>query len=227
MNEKHFIIDTNKYSGNFEREMIAFITGVETGRGEKYSEIAQKELDANTLEWFEDNIVEKHYDTHLELCSIYPNPRYVNDGLGNHFEKDYWFDPDNKQEIILLIEEDLKERFKQEIINLDEIKFDEEITTESQKVMDSKEMHKDEYKDRLVKCREEAEDQYESPYPAYLSVIFQFYEDPSKEIVTIIKERAKKFCEIYREESNENYLDFKFEGLRLETTITQVEYHNL
>lgn len=52
------IISTNQYSGNFEREMGAYITGQvgECEVGKEQTKFAYQELNEGILEWFEDNI---------------------------------------------------------------------------------------------------------------------------------------------------------------------------
>lgn len=52
------IIDTDSYSGNFEREMCGYVTGQigECGVGLQGSLLAQSEIDLDILNWFEENI---------------------------------------------------------------------------------------------------------------------------------------------------------------------------
>lgn len=88
------VIDTDTYSGNFEREMCAFITGQigECGVGEDYIPEVE-DLDksypqfnnAEILEWFEDNVrqVRDEHDCYRP-CEIWPTPNRTNDGCGYH-----------------------------------------------------------------------------------------------------------------------------------------------
>ena len=89
-------IDTTDYSGNFEREMCAFVTGQvgECGVGDGLIEEAQEELAQdtfnNTLEWIEDHIVQEADDSDcpcLRPCSIWPTPGRVNNGSGGRFNE--------------------------------------------------------------------------------------------------------------------------------------------
>jgi hypothetical protein len=89
------VIDTDSYSGNFEREMVAFITGYETPRGDKFVYPIRRafgfesrcygavwdEADENPFvllfipwpgNWGE------------ELAHICPTPGYGNNGRGEH-----------------------------------------------------------------------------------------------------------------------------------------------
>lgn len=52
-----FVIDTNEYAGNFEREMCAHITGQigECGVGEEYKQIGGRDFDGKIMEIPDDN----------------------------------------------------------------------------------------------------------------------------------------------------------------------------
>lgn len=82
-----FIIDTEEYSGNFEREMCAFCTGQvgECGVGQKEADVFKEECP----EWIEifDDIVGSEPDDHgcYRPVSIYTTPGFFNDGMGGHY----------------------------------------------------------------------------------------------------------------------------------------------
>lgn len=78
------IVDTDKYSGNFEREMCAYATGQvgECGVGDN---IAAEELpNIVHADWWEDN-VRQQYDGCARPVGIYPTPGFINDGMGGHY----------------------------------------------------------------------------------------------------------------------------------------------
>lgn len=81
-----FVIDTNIYTGNFEREMCAYITGQigECDVGEENAELAKQEIPELVAQL--EDLVELVTDEHgcARPVSIFPNPRYGNDGDGNH-----------------------------------------------------------------------------------------------------------------------------------------------
>jgi len=81
-----FVVDTDSYAGNFEREMCAYITGQtgECGVGEENTELAKQEI-PDVVAQLED-LVEWVLDEHgcARPVAIFPNPRYGNDGNGNH-----------------------------------------------------------------------------------------------------------------------------------------------
>ncbi len=53
-----FIIDTNEYAGNFEREMCAYMTAQygDCEVGLETAESVRDKIPPNVLEWFEDNL---------------------------------------------------------------------------------------------------------------------------------------------------------------------------
>jgi hypothetical protein len=84
-------IDTDEYSGNFEREMGAFLTGVadEYG-GESEAAEAQEDLSAKDFEWFEENIslVQDEEHEYDRPAIIAPTPGWSNNGHGKHFHNE-------------------------------------------------------------------------------------------------------------------------------------------
>lgn len=85
-------IDTNEYSGNFERAMCAYITGQvgHCGVGKKEALQAEHDLSPETLEWFEEHI-DQRIDKNANFpcyrpCAIAATPGRVNDGMGKHYD---------------------------------------------------------------------------------------------------------------------------------------------
>jgi hypothetical protein len=81
-----FVIDTDSYSGNFEREMCAYITGQigECGKGDKQASFAGTEIPELVTKFEE--IIEQVADEHgcYRPTSIFQSPKYGNDGDGKH-----------------------------------------------------------------------------------------------------------------------------------------------
>ena len=84
-----FVIDTNSYSGNFEREMTAYITGQvgECEVGEELADVFREEMGSNTI--LDDMCCDvPNEDDHRAPCGIWPTPNRYNDGYGRHFDGD-------------------------------------------------------------------------------------------------------------------------------------------
>jgi hypothetical protein len=76
------IIDTDQYSGNFEREMASYCTGLEFPRGEEY--IMD---DIQHADWWEEHVYlySADSDDYPEGCSIWQTPGFYNNGMGWHY----------------------------------------------------------------------------------------------------------------------------------------------
>lgn len=76
------IIDTDSYSGNFERELAAYVTGIETIRGEHFVREFQETFDGEDP--FEGLFMRWPGEHGNELAHIHPTPGWGNNGLGDH-----------------------------------------------------------------------------------------------------------------------------------------------
>jgi len=94
--EKAVIIDTEQYAGNFERDMIAYITGElgECNVGFDMAKQARRELPTATRQWFADNVVHVA-DEHgcVRPAAISATPGWY---LGDN-DREYRGDPEDKQ----------------------------------------------------------------------------------------------------------------------------------
>jgi len=83
-----FVIDTNAYSGNFERDLCAYCTGAigDCGVGKHSSEMYYEETGFEE----EDNIFYECIAQRVDglgcfrPCDVYPTPGWGNDGDGHH-----------------------------------------------------------------------------------------------------------------------------------------------
>lgn len=84
-----FIIDTNSYSGNFERQMAAYIIAhsEDCGVGSEESDIAEKELTEEEFDWFEENMRCIDSEHGYRFCTIWSTPNRYNDGMGKHYDE--------------------------------------------------------------------------------------------------------------------------------------------
>jgi hypothetical protein len=84
-----FVIDTESYAGNFEREMCGYCTGEigECGVGDKEAKLFRQDMKIEDEEGpFCEKICSRH-DKHgvARPASIFPTPGWFNDGMGGHF----------------------------------------------------------------------------------------------------------------------------------------------
>ena len=89
----YLIVDTNSYSGNFERESIAFATGLvgECMVGEELAEKAKEDMSVESVKWWR-NYGRQTDDGEgcLRPAFIWPTPGFFNHGMGGNF-------PDNEE----------------------------------------------------------------------------------------------------------------------------------
>lgn len=86
------VIDTNKYSGNFERELTGYVTGVygECEVGSKEAKIFDEEVEDKELAEELGSIVESRPDDRgcYRPCAITTTPFRRNNGVGVHYSVD-------------------------------------------------------------------------------------------------------------------------------------------
>lgn len=85
---RYLIVDTENYSGNFERALCAFMTGQvgECGVGlEQAKEFCQEHPE----DLFEDLVTRDTDDRGIRRpAKIWPTPGWFNDGMGGHYRED-------------------------------------------------------------------------------------------------------------------------------------------
>ncbi len=200
-----FIVDTDKYSGNFEREMCAFMTGRvgECGCGDDLAALFFEETGNNPDEPHEVNphIVEQP-DDHgcYRPCSIHPTPGFFNDGFGGEYPDSILDTPEGEQEVRDRIIAKCEEYIQREMTGVPH-------TDHWQKVID-------EAKESISK------------YPSYQSVAIFMNRRPTDEEVVVLIERAKGFLAASRKldkDTDRGYIsheDINVLGFRLVKEMT-------
>lgn len=195
--QKGFVIDTNKYSGNFEREMCAYLTGHtgDCGVGDK-----------EKAEYFElfpvavagvAQIQEEEYEIDFERpCGIYPTENLWNNGMGFHYKE-------GEEELALQKWKESMVAYKEKSIKMYQSYYTTLPHTWTVESLD-----------RHIKClRQEIEEVSSETvvgkYAAYQSVIIHFHENPSLEAVEIMKARAYAYALLGREK------DLEITGFRI------------
>lgn len=209
-----FVIDTNQYAGNFEREMCAYITGCigDCEVGEEFAELARKELSEDQLEAFDSAIINVP-DEHgcARPVEIVPNPNWWNDGNGNHWRKE---DKDFEKHKAAYIKTEIETNEgymstpKLAIRSLKAGKPYSNWTIPAAK-KEIKRLEEDIEQAKKIKKLKH--------YEAYNSVGIWFAEEPPKAMISLMKERAAKFAVAKREYDYQWEKKFKLtiEGFRL------------
>jgi hypothetical protein len=193
------LIDTDKYAGNFERDMCAFITGVigECGVGDEAQVIALKELDPETKEWFKDNVA-LIADEHgcARPATIGRTPGWFNDGHGTN-----WKDGADPEEIKAVRLASVLDYYTPLVENAEK-RIAEGETQWGASLYGYKQSIKEAKIGEFTK------------YPAACSVGIYFETLPPVNIVAIIKSRAEKFTETK---------DITIDGFRLKRFTSEEE----
>lgn len=212
------VIDTDSYSGNFERELTAYLTGQvgECGVGDKMAEIFVEDAKTNKPPVNFDNEVFSEPDDKgcARPCIIFPTPGWYNDGMGGHYRAG---DEENA----------LKTYQKTENAEIDREKARYEGYLKNMPAGWTEKDVRRELK-ALEKRRNEAKARKKvGKSPAYQSVGIFFYDKPSKKTIEWLKERAKGYPEARKKAYDwDRGLAPKITGWRLiknEVTRTQKE----
>jgi hypothetical protein len=197
------IIDTDKYAGNFERAMCAFITGVigECGVGDKEQDIALEELDPKVKEWFKDNmsLIDDEHGC-ARPVTIEVTPGWFNDGHGTN-----WKDGADLEEVKATRLASVLDYYTPLIKNAEKCIAEGKTGWRASLYG---------YKQTI----EEAKIGKFTKYPAYNSVGIYFYTLPPANITEVIKSRAEKFTEVSIEAT-----DINIDGFRLKRFTSEEE----
>ncbi len=204
MSKYGFIIDTDSYSGSFERQMCAYLTG-QVGVCEVGDEHVPgfKEQFPEEYKIFETIIgSEADLNGHYRPCEVYPTPGRFNHGSGTHYDDDDSVDMEAvKQDFIKKTDEYFLPLLAKAEANIAEGKTQWQNDAEG-------------YKKRM----QEARDNEINKWPAYESVKIHFCEAPSSELIEFMKQRAEDFSKNETIGWNEEHC--KIKGFRLEENVT-------
>lgn len=214
--EYKFIIDTDQYAGNFERDLCAYVTGHigECRVGDDFAELYIQEVGDEV-----DDVIQKaDEDGCYRPCEIEPNSNYFNTGMGCHYhisetdeakilsdyaaaERGYWAGPIKSTEGV-----------KARLLNGEKV-LDWTVDACDKQIA--------EYNSKIEKA---ANAKTYQKHPAYLSVAIFFDERPSVEQIDLMKDRAGKFAAAKVAMGKSWDKDFKLniEGFRL-VKITKTE----
>lgn len=224
------VIDTNKYAGNFERELCAYTTGHigDCGVGDDMAKIFDEE-EAKTKKVFYPE--SEHWSCIMSLpdengcarpCSIWDNPSWFNHGMGGHFRKD---EPGVEEKALKHYIESVKEYYEPHLKQALDRKglpleerghpswtdeaLDREIERNKKKISDAESM---------TKVRK---------YSASTSVAIFFDTQPTEDMIELIKRRTYKYA---KEQWGSRYTqkgDLEIENIRLLKREVKLEEINL
>lgn len=183
------IIDTNKYAGNFERQLCAYATGVigDCGVGSEEANEYKKSGMPN-LEDFVDQVPDEHGCFRpVQIC---PTPGYFNNGMGYHYKSN---NVREKQNAVKTYKRSIKECNEPRIEQIEK-----RISSQDWSYGWTLDACNREIRQRKKEI--EAANALKEPpeYPAYQSVEIFFTEKPSQKILELIEKRAREYCEKHK-----------------------------
>jgi len=207
-------IDTTDYSGNFEREMCAFLTGVvgDCCVGDELTEEALEEIPERELEWITTHIVHESDEHGLARpTSIWTTPGWYCNGMGGHYRDD----PSTEAQAAIDLYKSLEAYHGAQLKMANDRLESGDFEAENDRGAWTKEAC-EQTKKRIEAVLNEAK-QKKAPHkwPAYLSVAIFFDEIPPKEVMDVLIERAKLFASHRPDWESYN-------GKKKELTITSV-----
>ncbi len=172
---KGFVVATDSYAGNFERQLCAYITGIvgDCGVGEH---------EADTYPMVEGTIQQPDDNHCMRPCAIYPTPGYYNNGMGFAFV-------DGQEELALAEWKQSWISMEEQFIETEEGHRGKNINTWTDEAIDSS------IANRMKKIDEVRNTTEVSKYSSYQSVII-FFEDNAltEDLIDILKVRALEYA---------------------------------
>jgi hypothetical protein len=225
MTKTIFVIDTDSYAGNFERDLCAYVTGVigECSVGEEYAKLYYQET-GEVCSQFEDNIDRRSDDNGCcRPTSLYPTKGWLYDGgTGKVPEAEFNQEVANEKYRIHTAKYFQDQLAHTEKIDVNNERYKKAGWNESSKAKEINRLQKE-----IDRCLSE---KTVCPRTApNNSVAIFFNGTPSDKQIAIMKERAAKFAETKRRIAEEEDLswDKNFQltiyGFRLVTESTSSE----
>lgn len=189
------VVDTDTYSGSFERELIAYATGQagDCGVGSDLADVASSELPNKVLEFWEDNIIEEADDDGFRCpANIYPTPGFFNDGMGGHYPST----PEDKIQALEKLRIRVIDEMSKRIEQLKTI--DVGVSGWTQEAIDRT---RADYQRKIddIKAKEVVNE-----YPAYQSVSVLCSTRPDQEVINSFISRSREYFDLYNKQNNRN-----------------------
>ncbi len=181
------VIDTDSYSGNFERELTAYLVG-QVGDccvGTEMATIFKEDIKTNKPPVDFDNTVFSVHDEHgvARPCTIFPTPGWYNDGKGGHYRVG------DEARALKTYKKTEEAEIDQQKVHFEGYLKDVPAGWTEADVRDKiSRLEK-----QLARVKKLKKLKRVAKYPAYQSVAIFFLDKPSKETITWLKERAKGY----------------------------------
>lgn len=184
-----FVIDTNQYAGNFEREICAYITGEigDCSVGDEMLTFFAEETDKNK-EFFKKHILQIcDEDGCSHPCEIYINPNWLKLGYGSTYRKN---NLKEEKKALISHKKQCKHHIDSEIEKMESYK---KRLEKGEETIIKAGWTKESIDKRIEKIKSEFNCAKIETYPAYNSVAIFFKSKPTEAVIKLMKKRAKEY----------------------------------
>lgn len=208
-----FVIDTEDYAGNFERELCAFITGRvgECGVGDDCAVLFRQQVKDMGDEPFI-NIIEEADDHGCHRpCAIYPTPGWFNDGMGGQYQIG------KEAEALIEYRKTAAAYYRDSIACTywKEWQKDPAARARFIKAGWTEQALKKEVDESNAKAMEAEKTTKLAKYPSYQSVAISFQKKPTQAQIDLMKSRAEVFAKLPDKYNGKSPRISKIIGFRL------------
>jgi len=216
-----FIIDTDSYAGNFEREMCAYLTGVvgECGVGEEMANLYDKEVNTDGLESVFIDYLDFRPDDHgcARPAFLWTTKGWLYDGGDGAIREEDW----NQEEANKKYRKYTAKYYQEQYERTKKLTPDGKSLTAETIERELKQLQKE-----IDRCLSDKTTCFRQPPNNSVAIFFD--KKPTEEMIALMKNRAAKFAEAKRANKRfswDNKFKLKIHGFRLveETTKSKEE----
>ena len=183
------IIDTDSYAGNFERQSVAYATGLvgDCNVGDQEAAQCDGVVPDDVMMWWEDHGVQLPDDNGCcRPAAIHPTLGYFNNGMGGHFPST----DEGRAEALVKLRESTSQYVAQQLARLDKVDPSKPGNLRGNWTPEAVAREKQQYQDKLDAVMAQT---IVPEYPAYMSVAVTVDEVPSAEILDLFVSRMTEY----------------------------------
>lgn len=183
------IIDTDSYAGNFERQSVAYATGLvgDCNVGDKEAASCDGVVPDDVLVWWEDHGVQLPDDNGCcRPAAIHPTPGFFNNGMGGNFPST----EAGRAEALIKLRESTAQYVAQQLARLDKVDPSKPEYQRGNWTLEAVAREKQQYQDKLDAVMAQTS---VTEYPAYMSVAVTVDEVPSQAILDLFVARMTEY----------------------------------
>ena len=183
------IIDTDSYAGNFERQSVAYATGLvgDCNVGDQEAAQCDGVVPDDVLVWWEDHGAQLPDDNGCcRPAAIHPTPGFFNNGMGGHFPST----DEGRAQALVKLRESMAQQVAQQMERLDKVDPSKPEYQRGNWTLEAVARERKQYQDKLDAVMAQTT---VPEYPAYMSVAVVVDEVPSQAILDLFVARMTEY----------------------------------